>query len=160
MRSSDACMRQKPKPSWFIRRQAIIWTNAWILLIGPLETNFREILIITHAFSFKKMHVKMSSGKWRPFCLGLNLLKCYWSPAHKGCGLVITIPADVLSLDGARPSAGMVLNIKSGFFFQISLTNNNFEYVYVDQKKLFKIVCDISSTANHCGRFRWLDKTT
>ena len=22
------------------RRQAIIWTNAWILLIGPLETNF------------------------------------------------------------------------------------------------------------------------
>ena len=27
------------------RRQAIIWTNAGILLIGPLETNFREILI-------------------------------------------------------------------------------------------------------------------
>ena len=28
------------------RRQAIIWTNAWILLIGPLGTNFSEILII------------------------------------------------------------------------------------------------------------------
>ena len=28
-----------------IRRQAIIWTNAGILLIGPLETNFSEISI-------------------------------------------------------------------------------------------------------------------
>ena len=27
------------------RRQAIIWTNAGILLIGPLETIFSEILI-------------------------------------------------------------------------------------------------------------------
>ena len=27
------------------RRQAIIWTNAGILLIGPLGTNFNEILI-------------------------------------------------------------------------------------------------------------------
>ena len=26
------------------RRQAIIWTNAGILLIGPLGTNFSEIL--------------------------------------------------------------------------------------------------------------------
>ena len=29
-------------PGW---RQAIIWTNAGILLIGPLGTNFSEILI-------------------------------------------------------------------------------------------------------------------
>ena len=27
------------------RRQSIIWTNAGIVLIGPLETNFSEILI-------------------------------------------------------------------------------------------------------------------
>ena len=27
------------------RCQAIIWTNAWLLLIGPLGTNFSEILI-------------------------------------------------------------------------------------------------------------------
>ena len=47
--------------------QAIIWTNAGILLIGPLGTSFSEILIKIHAFSFKKMHLKMSSGKWRPF---------------------------------------------------------------------------------------------
>ena len=56
------------------RRQAIIWTYAGILLIGPLGTNFSEILIEIHTFSFKKMRFKLSSGKWRPFCLGLNVL--------------------------------------------------------------------------------------
>ena len=56
------------------RRQAIIWTNAGILLIGPLGTNFSEFLIVIHRFSFNKMHLKMSSAKWRPFCLGLNVL--------------------------------------------------------------------------------------
>ena len=56
------------------RCQAIIWTNAGILLIGPLGTNFSEILIKIHTFSFTKMHLKMSSGKWRPFCLGINVL--------------------------------------------------------------------------------------
>ena len=56
------------------RRQAIIWINAGILLIGPLGTNFSEILTGIQTFSFKKIHLKMSSGKWRPFCLGLNVL--------------------------------------------------------------------------------------
>ena len=56
------------------RRQAIIWTNVEILLIGPLGTNFSEILIEIHTFSFNKMHWKMSSGKCRPFCLAFNVL--------------------------------------------------------------------------------------
>ena len=56
------------------RRQAIIWTNAGILLIGPLGTNFSESLIAILTFSFKKIHLNMSSAKWRPFCLGLNVL--------------------------------------------------------------------------------------
>ena len=56
------------------RRQAIIWNNAGILLIGPLGTNVNEILIGIQTFSFKKMHVKMASAKWRPFCLGLYVL--------------------------------------------------------------------------------------
>ena len=56
------------------RRQAIIWTNAGILLIGPLGTNFSEILIKIYASSFKKMHLKMLSAKCLPFCLGLNML--------------------------------------------------------------------------------------
>ena len=56
------------------RRQAIIWTNAGILLIGPLGTNFSEIWIEIQIFSFRIMYLKMSSAKWRPFCLGLNVL--------------------------------------------------------------------------------------
>ena len=56
------------------RRQAIIWTNAGILLIRTPGTNFSEILSEIHIFSFKKIHLKMSSGKRRPFCLGLNVL--------------------------------------------------------------------------------------
>ena len=42
------------------RRHAIIWTDAGILLIGPSETDFNEILIKNHAFSFKKIYLKMS----------------------------------------------------------------------------------------------------
>ena len=56
------------------RHQAIIWTNAGILLIRPLGTNFSEILSGIQTFSFKKIYLKMSSAKWRPFCLGLNVL--------------------------------------------------------------------------------------
>ena len=56
------------------RRQAITWTNVRLLLIGPLGTNFSEMLIEIHTFSFKKIHLKVSSGKCRPFCLGLNVL--------------------------------------------------------------------------------------
>ena len=56
------------------RCQAIIWTNAGILLIRPLGTNFSEIVIEILTLSFKKMHLKMSSAKRRPFCLGLNEL--------------------------------------------------------------------------------------
>ena len=57
------------------RRQVIIWTNAGLLLIGPLGTNFSEILIEIVTFSFKKMRLKVSSAKRRPFSLGLNVLK-------------------------------------------------------------------------------------
>ena len=58
------------------RRHAIIWTYDGILLIGPLGTNFSEILVEIWTFSFTKMWLKVSSAKWRPFCLGLNELMC------------------------------------------------------------------------------------
>ena len=56
-------------------RQISIWTNAWILLIGPSGTNFSDILIEIHTFSFKKLYFKMSFVTWRPFCPGGNELK-------------------------------------------------------------------------------------
>ena len=56
------------------RHQAIIWNNAGLLLIESLGTNFSEISVVIQTFSLKKTHLNMSSAKWRPFCLGLNVL--------------------------------------------------------------------------------------
>ena len=91
------------------QRQAIIWTNAGILLIRPWGTNFNDILIGIHTFSFKKISLKMSSVKWRPFCLGLNVLNqlqtlwdrwlgdtCSWHRCRDGVGLNLTIQLTVL----------------------------------------------------------------
>ena len=56
------------------RRQAIIWINA-VMLNEHLVANFSEISIGIHTFSSKKIHLKISSGQWCPFCLGLNVLR-------------------------------------------------------------------------------------
>ena len=54
------------------RRQAIIWTNAGILSIGPLGTNFSDSLIEILIFPFKKMHLKMSTAILsRPQCVDI-----------------------------------------------------------------------------------------
>ena len=80
------------------RRQAIIWTNAGILLIAPLGTNCNEILIEIHIFSFRKMHLKMSSAKWRPFCRGLNVLKKILILGFSPCSI-----GGILKMAWARP---------------------------------------------------------
>ena len=67
------------------RRQAIIWFNDGILLITHLGTNFGEI----HKFSFKKMHLKMSSATWRSCCVGLNVWRIM---------ICVFIPCSVLIL--------------------------------------------------------------
>ena len=64
------------------RHQAFIWTNAGILLIWPLGTNFNEIPTEIYIFSFKKMHLKMSSANWRPFCIRLNVLTWWYWLGH------------------------------------------------------------------------------
>ena len=76
-------------PGWC---QAINWINAGILLIRTLGTNFSEILCEIPTFSFKKMHLKMPSVKWRPFCVDLNVLKIWHadnSPSN-GCQAAMT----------------------------------------------------------------------
>ena len=60
------------------RRQAIIRTNAGILLIRPLGTNFSEFLVEILIFSLQKMRLKVASAKRRPFCLGLHELTHHW----------------------------------------------------------------------------------
>ena len=44
------------------QRQAIFWTNTGILLIGPLGTNFSEILIEIQTFFLNIIRLKMPSA--------------------------------------------------------------------------------------------------
>ena len=44
-----------------VRRQAITWTNDDLLLFRPFRRNFSEIWIKIQNFSFKKLHLKMST---------------------------------------------------------------------------------------------------
>ena len=50
--------------------QAITRINADLLSIGRFETKLNEIRSEIQNSSSKKMHSKMSSGKWWPFCSG------------------------------------------------------------------------------------------
>ena len=56
------------------RRRAINWTSNFVSDLfssAPQGTNVNEILIKIHIFSFKKMHLSMSSAKVQPVCSGL-----------------------------------------------------------------------------------------
>ena len=81
------------------RWQVIIWTSVGILLIGPLGTNFRQILFEVQTFSLKKTPLKMSSVKCCPFHFSLNVLShlcfyvhfishilCYFMENHHNIG--------------------------------------------------------------------------
>ena len=50
-------------------------SNAEILIIVPLRTNFSEIVCEIQIYSLKKIRFKMSSAKCCPFHLGLNVLR-------------------------------------------------------------------------------------
>ena len=58
--------------------------------VGRLS-NIRPISEI-QIFSFKKIDLKMSSGKWRPFCLGFNMLtnteNRQWAVDHQGLVII------------------------------------------------------------------------
>ena len=78
------------------RRQAIIWTNAGILLIGSLVTNFSEIFIEIHVFIhdfwtfdlvFKNVVCKMAAIFSRPLCINdqvkIHLLSIIYPQSYK-----------------------------------------------------------------------------
>ena len=69
-------------------RQAIIWTNAGILLIGTSGTNCSEILIEILIFSFKKMH-KFESGICEMAAI-LSWPQCVNGPLYSELGGVTT----------------------------------------------------------------------
>ena len=57
------------------RRQAIIWTNDGILLIGHLGTHFSEIIFEMQISLLKKIRLNLSSAKCCQFRFGLTVLR-------------------------------------------------------------------------------------
>ena len=84
------------------RRQAIFWTNDGILLIRRLGTNFNEISIVILTFSFKKMRLKLSSAKWWPFCLGLNVLSFCLECTREGNIVWVNSPSSAPCFDKCK----------------------------------------------------------
>ena len=145
------------------RCKAIIGTNAGILLIGPLGTNLSEISNEIHILSFRKMHLKMSSGKWRPFCLGLNEL-ILWSPrkiVDYGWRLTVNVvfcPPPPVSSDynDWLQIEGQNLYYQDFCISTIFLINAEhrkwhvFQHKEVYQKTLF-LCCFMKMVSHHCG---------
>ena len=48
--------------------------QCWNIVYQSLGTNLSENLIQMQTFLLKEVHLKISSGKWRPFRLDLNVL--------------------------------------------------------------------------------------
>ena len=55
------------------RQQAVTGTNA-ALLIGTVRNTYQLIFIKMQQFTIYKMHLKMLSVQWQPFCLGIYVL--------------------------------------------------------------------------------------
>ena len=73
-----------------VQRQAITIINADALSIGYLGTSCIDIWIKLHNFSFMKLHLKMSSAKWQPFCPWRDELM-YWCENCHGCSVVTSL---------------------------------------------------------------------
>ena len=119
--------------------QNIIRTNAGILLIGHLGGNFNEISNKIHTFLIKKIHLKMLSGKWQPFCLGLNVVT-YWPlvKPHDITDMVNIASGNGLVPGGTEPLPQIML------IYRVPLALNweqKFYWKYLNVKQLneFKI---------------------
>ena len=134
-------------PSW---RQVIIWTSACILLIGSLGTNINGILIrIQNSNIFIiKMHLKMSSAKWRPFCIGPHVLT-HWGRVTHICVINLTIIGSDNGLSPGRrqaiiwTNAGILLIGPLGTNFNEVLYQNS--YIFIQENPFENAVCEMAS---------------
>ena len=186
LRPSDAYMRQETNqviigsdnglsPG---RRQAIIWNNAGLLLIEPLGTNISEISIGIQTFSFKKMHLNMSSVKWRPFCLGLNMIMVLrsWqtsmqSNGNRACSVrstyISTLRGDAIHWK-RDTEIHMELFIQMGIYDKGLVQNHckihnmrtlNFWYAWLDYVTVLVVGDMVSNSARPSACWPWCDYT-
>ena len=138
------------------RRQAIIWTDVGILLIGPLGTNLIEILIEKHMFPFKKMYLKMSSAKWGQFCLGLNVVNQHIEAETKWLPI-----ADLFEYIFLNETLRILIQISLKFLPKCSIDNNP----SLDQLRVWRQTYDeplsepmMALLAHVCLNYVWLNR--
>ena len=80
LRPGDAQMRSNIlKPLLVKNKWLVAWSapshylNQWWNIVNSNLTNSSEVVSEIRTFAFRKMHLKMLSAKWGPFCLGLNV---------------------------------------------------------------------------------------
>ena len=120
-------------------------------------------------FSFTKMHLKMLSTKWQPFCFGLDVLICvfsaFWSicnfiflPRHEGTACTTVICLLLMSLVFPYWLYTIVRTFEHGIGHQVQLRTkrfdnflqryvlsvNDFVFVYADQTTWSKTGEEIS----------------
>ena len=133
VRASEADMHWYPMKTLVqIMAWAIIWNNAGMLSVGPLVTNFSDFLIQIKKFSFKKMHLKMSPAKWRPFCSGLKVF------IHRG--LVAPQAIWGLSQHQLRPTLWLASHYLNQSWSIVNWTHSNKISVqsFVDENAVLK----------------------
>ena len=96
--------------------------------IIPLGTNFNDILIKIYTFSFKKIHLKTSSGKWQPFCLGLNISTHWGRVTHIYVGKLTIIGSD----DGLSPERRQAIIITNAGILLIGPLGTNFSEILIE----------------------------
>ena len=79
-RVTHICVSELTNHHWF-RQWLVAWpapshylNQCWNIVNWTIGNKFQWNINRNDTFSFKKIHLKMLPGKWRPFCLGLNVL--------------------------------------------------------------------------------------
>ena len=96
--------------------------------MGPLGTNFSEILIKIQTYSLKKMHLKMSSEKWQPFCLGLNVLTHWGRVTH----ICISKQTIIVSDNGLSPGPRQAIIWTNAGILLIGTLGTNFSEIFIE----------------------------
>ena len=121
--------------SALVRRQTIIWTSAGLLSIGPLGTNFSQILIKTQNFSFGEMHLEVPSAKWRPVCPGGRWVN--------SLTLSVATPSTYSFTGSGAPIIyeciiKLITSIKKGWYNRMNILSNKMSEVYTWDREIHK----------------------
>ena len=135
-------------PGW---RHAIIWTNVGNMLVGNLVTNLSEILSEIHTFSFKIMHLEISSAKWQPFCHSLTVLTHLRSGYHMIMVPYIMMSISLINAQFALWDNGEVIFALHTVSYNAPLTKTHWKTCYINST--YESSCMIQCVKTHTNCF-------